>query len=151
MRSELSRRGGRPTKPAASGEKKIKLSLVVTPETKRLLDAAREQGRTQAEEATRLIQLGRLFENFGRFLLPPELQKTAIELIAAKSAGVPGMINHLMSEGGADEQWHIGQHIISTVLTYFANHQIRRPEETKPDSSAAAESEAETEKSRKVG
>lgn|SRR5215471_2869645 len=152
MRSELSRRGGRPTKPAASGEKKIKLSLVVTPDTKRLLDAAREQGRTQAEEATRLIQLGRLFEAHGRFTLPLELQKRAIEWIAS-DGNWGAIVNYLMTRDAPDEAelYYRVQGLYSALASFVANHQIRRPEEMSLDTPAVAEAEMEAKESRKAG
>jgi hypothetical protein len=125
---DLRRRGGRPTKPAVPGKKKIKLSLVVPAETKNVLDAARESGRTQAEEAIRLINLGRLFEEHGRFTLPKELQHRAIEMLAADTS-LGAIVNYLMSRDAPDEdaRWYRYHELASALLTYRANHPIRQP------------------------
>jgi hypothetical protein len=125
--ADTRRRTGRPTKPAAPG-KKVKLGLLVTPETKALLDSARGNGRTQAEEAERLIELGRLFEEFGRFTLPRELQPVAIELIAAYCGGPGALIQYLMrSAADEDERWLRWNSYRSAIDSYRANHPIRPP------------------------
>jgi len=137
MNSE--RKRGRPTKTATPGEKKIKVSLVLPAETKNDLDAGREQGRTQAEEAARLIGLGRLFEQFGRFTLPPEMQSQAVELYAAHSGGAWAEINYLMTCGSPDEaeRWHRWHNYYLALLSYRANHHIHEPSEKGEESPKA--------------
>jgi hypothetical protein len=106
-------KGGRPTKrPLAV--KKAKLSLLVPPETKGWLDESRQAGRTQAEEAVRLIGLGRLFEQ-----------------ITAYAEGPSGLVHFYMTSGNPSElehavRWHA---LYGSVLTYRANHPIRKLEE----------------------
>ena|SRR5438552_152563 len=128
---DTSRRTGRPTKPAAPG-KKVKLGLLVTPKTKAFLDSARGNGRTQAEEAERLIELGRLFEEFGRFTLPPEQQQQAVELLAAFSAGSWALVRYFVEHRQPEEKerWLRWQSILTAVESYPYNNPIRwRPED----------------------
>jgi hypothetical protein len=127
MSDELRRRGGRPPKPAAPG-KRVKLSLMVDPETKELLDKARESGRTQAQEAERLIALGRLFEEHGRWTLPVEFQQTALELLVAHSNGPAAVIPYLMSKATDEEQrWLLWNTLRSALDTWLANNPTRPP------------------------
>jgi hypothetical protein len=141
MDDDLRRRGGRPTKPAEPSEKKIKLSLTVPAETKVALDAARESGRTQAEEAVRLIHLGRLFESFGRFTLPPEQQQRAVELLTIFSGGASPLVGYFIEHDGPDEKerWLRWQSIHSAVLSYRANNPLR----WSPEDEAKAEDRPE--------
>jgi hypothetical protein len=130
MNSE-GRRGGRPIKPATPG-KKVKLGLLVPAEVKDDLDAGKNSGRTQGEEAVRLMQLGRLFEQFGRFTLPPEQQKQAVELLAAFSDGSWALVRYFIEHGQPKEKerWLRWQSILTAVESYPYNNPIRwRPED----------------------
>jgi hypothetical protein len=132
MDSDLKRRGGRPTKPATPGNKKIKLSLVVPAETKALLDAAREAGRSQAEEAVRLIGLGRKFEEHGRFLLPVELQQLAIEQLAAHANGPAAVQAYLVNQVPEEQRPLIAQMLAMGALELVARYPLsaHHPEDT---------------------
>jgi TraY domain len=126
----MTARGGRPSKPAVPGSRAV-LGLRVTAETKNLLDeAAKRSGRTQAQEAERLIELGRLFEEFGRFTLPPEMQPLAVELITAYSAGPNSLILYLMSSAANEEERWFRWHSYRVAIdSYRANHPIHPPSE----------------------
>jgi hypothetical protein len=85
--------------------------------------AAKTSGRTQAQEAERLIELGRVFEQFGRFTLPPELQETAVQLLSAHAGGLGTVITYLIEQGeSANERWAAWQGLYSALWTYRANH-----------------------------
>src|SRR5215469_6107716 len=97
---EMVKRGGRPAKPATPGKLAV-LGLRVTAETKNMLDAAaKASGRTQAQEAERLIEVGRTWERFGRFTLPPELQVRAVELLTADEQGPRSLFRYLLTREG---------------------------------------------------
>jgi hypothetical protein len=124
---ELRRRGGRRPKPAAPG-KRVSLGLRVDAETKALLDAARDQGRSQAEEAARYIRLGIEFDKHGRWTLPMELQHLAVELIVAHSNGPTAVIPYLMSKARDEEQrWLLWCALRSALDTWLANNPMRPP------------------------
>jgi hypothetical protein len=131
---KMARRGGRPAKVAAPGQRAV-LGLRVRADIKNLLDAtAKASGRTQAQEAERLIELGLAWEQQGRFTLPAELQHVAIELLAANAAGLLGIIHHVMERGspGETERYYRAHAFYSAFETYLANHPIRKPEEKEP-------------------
>jgi hypothetical protein len=100
---------------------------------------------------SRLIQLGRLFEAHGRFTLPLELQKRAIDWIASDGSW-SGIVNYLMTRDTPNEAelYYRMQGLYSALASFVANHQIRRPEETNLHT-PAAEGEVEAKKSRKAG
>jgi hypothetical protein len=137
----LRRRGGRPTKPANPGAKKVKLSLVVPAEIKIQLDAARLNGRSQSEEALRLIELGRVFERHGRFTLPPEMQSAAVELLVAREAGMRSLFRYLLTRDAptGKEQYYRVQEMFSALGALVLDLGIRKPEENELDITAENE------------
>jgi hypothetical protein len=90
--------------------------------------AAKKSGRTQAQEAERLIELGVLFEEHGRFAVPKELQARVVELLTADTS-LGSMVRYLMERDAPDEdaRWYRYHELASALLTYRANHPIRQP------------------------
>jgi hypothetical protein len=134
---ELRARGGRPTKRPTPG-RKARIGIVVDYATKELLDGARQYGRSQSEEAARLIALGKLLENNERWLLPPALQHLAVELIAAHDAGPGSVVRYLIEKAPDDgERWAVWYQLRSAIESYIANHPMRRPDEQREEPAEA--------------